>query len=180
MPLLRKRPLLGLVAVTSAAACIAGTPALGHRAIATVFFVNKSDDRNRVDYAINLDRHCVPRPDAMFPYWHEFEPKERTHPLGAFEDSVYGVENQHLVTRSSHGAVYVVKLKRFDRAITITTFRKPDGSCGSSARTRIAGVADAELLSAFARIGALLSIDYIELRGRDPRTGARLTERIRP
>jgi hypothetical protein len=169
------------VLAVACTACAGRSPSeLARRDVATVFFISKSDDHNRVDYGMRLDHDCVPPRDAVFPYWHEFEPKERTHPLGAFEDRAYGIDEQHLVSRTAHSADYVVKLKRFDRPITITTVQSRDGTCSARARMTIDSVANAEFSDAFAQLGGLLSVDYIELHGRDSKTGAAVAERIKP
>lgn len=150
------------------------------RDIPTVFFISKSDDHNRVDYGIHLDVDCVPRGGAVFPYWHEFEPRENTHPLGLFEDRAYGVAEQLLVSRTPMGATYRVQLRQLDRPMTISTAKQPDGNCLAEVHTTIDGVADAGLHDAFVQLGGFLSVDYVEMHGQDPRTGARLVERIKP
>lgn len=64
----------------------------GAHDVQTVFFIAKSDDKNRVDYAIHLNEHCAPTgDDAIFPYWHEFEYNPpHTHTLGMLEYVPYG------------------------------------------------------------------------------------------
>ena len=174
-PLPRTLVLLLLVA------CAGRSPAeLKPRDIATVFFISKSDDRNRVDYGMRLDENCVPLANAVFPYWREFEPKERTHPLGTFEHRAYGIAVQRLVSRNPTGAEYLVKLKQLDRPITITTSKASDGACVAVAYTQIDNVGSAEFSHAFAQLGGFLSVDYVEIRGRDTRTGTRVAERIKP
>jgi hypothetical protein len=163
----------------AALGCAGRSPSeLAQRDIATVFFIAKSDDRNRVDYGMRLDRDCVPQPQGMFPYWHEFEPVERTHALGVLEDRAYGIDDQHLVSRADRGAVYVVKLRELSRPITIVISQRKDGTCTASAHARIQSVDDAELSDGYAHLAGLVSVDYIELHGRDPRSGAPLSERI--
>lgn len=170
-----------LLIVLGVAACAGRSPGeLAPRDIATVFFISKSDDHNRVDYGMRLDQDCVPLPGAVFPYWHEFEPKERTHALGAFEQRAYGIDMQRLVSRRQDGAEYVIKLKQLDRPITISTFKERDGRCVAVAHTKIDNVGTAEFSEAFAQLGGFLSVDYVEVRGRDPHTGARVAERIKP
>jgi len=170
---------VGLVLLV--AACAGRSPAeLAQRDVATVFFISKSDDRNRVDYGMRLDSHCVPLAGAVFPYWHEFEPDEHTHALGAFEDRAYGIAEQRLLARRSDGAEYFVKLKQLDRPITITTSKASDGRCTAVAHTKIDNVGAAEFSDAFAQLGGFLSVDYVEVHGRDARTGTRLAERIKP
>jgi len=164
------------------AACAGRSPAeLAPRDIATVFYISKSDDHNRVDYGMRLDADCVPVSSAaVFPYWHEFEPKERTHALGAFEDRAYGISEQRLLSRTGNSAEYMVKLKQLDRSITITTSKGSDGKCIAVAHTKIDNIGSAEFSDAFAQLGGFLSVDYVEVHGRDTRTGTRVAERIKP
>src|SRR5689334_14951358 len=74
---LRRIVLGGLVAgaiLAPAGAARAGEVAFGAHDVPTVFFISKSDDRNRVDYGIRLDASCAPlNDDAMFLYWRVFE-----------------------------------------------------------------------------------------------------------
>lgn len=172
--------LLGVAACAGRTPCAGRSPGeLAGRDIATVFFISKSDDRNRVDYGMRLDHNCVPLADAVFPYWHEFEPKESTHALGAFEERAYGIDEQRLLSRRPDGAEYLIKLKQLDRPITISTFKEAD-RCIAVAHTKIDNVGTAEFVEAFAQLGGFLSVDYVEVRGRDPHTGARVAERIKP
>src|SRR5262249_46885084 len=143
--------------VLSIAACAGRSPSeLKPRDIATVFFIAKSDDHNRVDYGMRLDENFVPLPGAGFPSWHGFQPKERTHALGAFEHRAYGIDTQQLLSRRRDGADYLVKLKRLDRPITITTSKEPDGRCVAVAYTKIDNVGTAEFSDAFAQLGGFL------------------------
>lgn len=123
---------------------------------------------------------CVPRVNAVFPYWHEFEPQERTHALGVLEDRVYGISDQQLVSRSANGAQYAIKLRQLDRPITVKTAARGDGRCVAIAHARIDGIEDAELTDAYAQLDGIASVDYIELHGRDPTTGVHVAERIKP
>jgi hypothetical protein len=149
--------------------------------VPTVFFINKSDDKNRVDYGMRLDEQCRPRSDeAVFPYWREFEqaPPVRTHPLKSIEYMAYGISAQKRVRSTADGAEYLVRLKQLDRPVVIFTRKGANGGCEATARTTIANVDRAELRSVFVRLGGLLSVRYVEITGRDPRTGGPLTEHI--
>jgi hypothetical protein len=180
-PPLRIASVVPLFALALVGACGGRSPSeLAPHDITTVFFISKSDDHNRVDYGMRLDHDCVPPPNAVFPYWHEFEPKERTHALGTFEGRAYGLDTQRLVAQSGSGGEYVIKLKPFDRPIAISTRKQPDGRCVAIAHIKIDGVEGAEFFDAFAQLGGLLSVEYIELHGRDPKTGTRITGRIKP
>jgi hypothetical protein len=153
----------------------------GPNDVPTVFFISKSDDKNRVDYGIRLDARCAPvDDDALIVYWREFEkaPPVRTHPLSMLEYIPYGIAEQHRVQRASSGGDYTLRLKQFGRPIVILTQKAPDGRCSAKARSTVNG-AKAELLSVYAKLAGVLSVDYIDLFGKDLETGAPLTERIK-
>lgn len=169
------------IVVLAAPDARANDPAFGAYDIPTVFFINKSDDKNRVDYAIRLDHRCAPASDeAVFPYWREFEkaPPVRTHSLGIFEYVAYGVSEQRITRFQPAGGQDDIRLKPYARPIAITTSRAADGRCTSTARTTIAGVPGAVLQSIYVKLAGFMSVSYVLVRGRHPRTGAPLEERI--
>jgi hypothetical protein len=174
---------LGLAAslVLIAAVARAAFPVFGPNDVKTVFFISKSDDKNRVDYWMRLDATCsAVDDDAIVPYWHEFEPPppERTKPLSMFAKMGYGVATQKLVKRSPAGGDYVVRLKQVDRSIGVATKRGSDGRCIATTRMTIGGVT-AELLSVHVKLSGPLSVEYIDIKGRDPRTGKPAVERLK-
>lgn len=180
MSALPSKTIVALAALSSiAASARAATPEFAPHDVPTVFFINKSDDHNRVDYGLRLDAECRPVGDeALFPYWREFEnaPPVRTHPLGWWEFTAYGIAQQG---PSSVPGEYRVKLKRLPRVLLIRTAKKADGKCSAVAQTSVAGVADAEVVSAFAKLRSVVhSVEYLEMHARDPRTGTMLSERL--
>jgi hypothetical protein len=152
----------------------------GPHDVQTVFFISKSDDRNRVDYAIHLTDHCAPTgDDAIFPYWHEFEfNPPHTHTLGMLEYVPYGFSEQRLVHRTQNGGDQFVRLKQLERPILVTAKKEADGSCSAIARARIGGVEGAQLVSVYVHLTGPLSVDYIDIHGKNLATGADLTERV--
>jgi hypothetical protein len=172
---------VGALLLLVAAAAHAAFPAFGPNDVRTVFFISKSDDRNRVDYWMRLDATCsAVDDDAIVPYWHEFEPPppERTKPLSMFAKMGYGIATQKLVKRGATGGDYVVRLKQVDRSISVATKRGSDGRCVATTRMTIAGVS-AELLSVYVKLAGPLSVEYIDIKGRDPRTGKPVVERLK-
>ena len=171
------------VALTIAGDARASSPIqFGPNDIPTVFFISKSDDRNRVDYGIRLNDHCAPTSDdAVFPYWREFEhsPPVRTHSLGMLEYVPYGFSEQRLVHRTQNGGDQLVRLKQLARPILVRTRKGPDGHCTATAYARIGSVDGAQLVSVYAKLAGAMSVEYVDVRGKDPTTGADLTERIR-
>ncbi len=153
--------------------------------VPTVFYISKSDDRNRVDYGIHLDEHCVPiKDDALFPYWREFEnsPPVRVHTLGMFEYIAYGISEQRTIRKTPTGGVYLVRLRQFDKtAINIITKKDADGRCTSQARSQINGK-ESELTYVYVKLrsgGLTPSVEYADLHGRDLESGQGVSQRIR-
>ena len=144
----------------------AAYPPFGPNDVQTAFFISKSDDRNRVDYWMRLDGNCQPTNDeAVTPYWREFEkaPPVVTHSLGLFANTAYGIAAQRVASRSPNGADYALRLKAVGRPIGITT---------------ISGVT-AELLSIYVKLSGPLSVEYIDIKGRDFRNGKPIVERMK-
>jgi hypothetical protein len=185
MPSWIQRIALGAVVagamLTEAPEARAEGPVFGPNDVPTVFFISKSDDSNRVDYGIRLDARCAPvNDDALVLYWRVFDkaPLVRTQPLSLLDYIPYGVAEQHRVQRSSGGGDYALRLKQFGRPIVILTQKEPDGRCSAKARSTING-AKAQLLSVYAKLAGVLSVEYIDLFGKDLETGAPITERIK-
>jgi len=170
---------VGLTSLLTAATAHAVFPLFGANDVPTVFFINKSDGGNRVDYGMHLDATCSAANDqAVVPYWRQFEPPPvHTKALGMFARVAYGIAAQRAVKRGPTGGDYALRLKQVARAIGITTRRGENGRCVATARTTIAGV-NAELSSIYVKLSGPLSVDYIEVKGRDFRTGKPLVERL--
>jgi len=170
----------GLAILLAAAAAHAVFPVFGANDVPTVFFINKSDDGNRVDYGIRLDATCSATSDeAVVPYWREFEPPPvHTKELGAFAQMGYGIAAQRAVKRGPAGGDYALRLKQVGRPIGIATRRGANGRCIATARTTIGGV-NAELSSIYVKLSSPLSVEYIDIKGRDFRTGKPIVERLK-
>src|ERR1700742_2238673 len=163
--------------VSGAADARAEEPTFQRFDVPTVFYISKSDDRNRVDYGIRLDATCAPRAgDAVFQYWREFEkaPPVRIHPLGALEYIPYGISEQRTVRRTAEGAVQYMKLRQFPKTpIDIFTRREADGRCVSQARAAINGK-ECQLDYVYVQLekgGLFPSVAFVDVHGRDLETG---------
>jgi len=168
-------------ALTQSSDAHAGAVSFGANDVQTVFFISKSDDHNRVDYGIHLNERCAPTgDDAVFPYWREFEPPPpvRTHTLGLLEYVPYGFSEQRLVHRSQTGGDQLLRLKQLDRPIAVRA-RKDGAACVATAYARVAGVEGAQLVSVYAKLAGATSVDYVDIHGKNPATGADLVERVR-
>ena len=175
-----RQGILVAVVMTFANDVRADSISIGSHDVETVFFIDKSIGRNRVDYGIHLDDRCTPVNDgALFPYWRMFEisPTTRTS-LGMFENVGYGLSEQRLVHRTPTGGDQMMRLKQVDRAIVVTTKKEADGHCSATAHARVAGVEGAVLTSVHVKLAGALSVDYIDVHGKHPQTGADLVERV--
>jgi hypothetical protein len=166
----------------TAPATSAADPSFGPHDVPTVFFINKSDDKNRVDYGLRLDARCAPTmDDAVLPYWREFEkaPPVVTHGIGMLDKMAYGIATQRVVRRDPQGGEHFMRLKQVGRPIGIASRRDASGRCTATARTTIAGVT-ASLTSIFVKLNGPLSVAYIDIKGKDMRTGKPVVERLKP
>jgi hypothetical protein len=177
--------LLGGLASLAVLACEmpahASEIAFGVHDIQTTFFISKSDDKNRVDYGMRLDTNCAPvGDDAVFPYWRIFEkaPPVRTQSLSFMDKIPYGISTQRTLVRGAMGGEYTLRLKQFERPIRITTTKGANGACSAVARATINGT-EAQLISVFAKLAGLVSVDYIDVFGKNLKSGVDVTERIR-
>lgn len=180
------RAALALIVAASAAALPSGAaadePTFGPYDVPTAFFISKSDDRNRVDYAIRLNENCAPAMDnAVLPYWREFEkaPPVRTHPLGYFEWVPYGFKDQRMLKRTKTGGQHFMRLKQFpERPIVIFTKKEADGKCSAESHALIKGK-EAILVSMYVKLCGALCVDYVDVYGKDLETGQPIEERLR-
>jgi hypothetical protein len=169
------------LAILAPADSMADDPQFGQHDVPTVFFISKSDDGSRVDYGMRLNENCAPlNDDAVFPYWREFDnPPVRTHGLKVFEYIPYGISEQRMLRRTRTSGEHTMRLKQVPRPITITTTKDAAGHCTAVARTRINGIDNAEFVSVYVKLAGPLSVDYIDVKGKNPQTGAEIVERIK-
>jgi hypothetical protein len=173
--------LMTLALTTAPRRALASDPSFGPHDIETLFFIGKSDDRNRVDYGMRLDATCAPvGDDPVFPYWREFErsPPVRTKPMGMFAKVGYGISSQRTLRRTASGAEHAIRLKQVDRLIFISITKGEDGRCSALVRTKIAAVEYAELRSIFVKLTGPLSVAYIDIRGQDLSKRQSIEERL--
>jgi len=158
-------------------------PGFGPFDVQTVFYVEKSKGKDRVDYAIRLDQACAPVSDeAMFPYWRDLEkaPPVKSHPLRFFQYVAYGISEQQMLEKTKTGGRYRVLLKQVDRPIVVVTGRDAQGHCAATPYTVIGTNKGARLDHIFAQLSGAISVEYVEVHGTDPGTGEVLTERMKP
>jgi Domain of unknown function (DUF4833) len=158
-------------------------PPFGPFDVQTVFYIAKSNDKDRVDYGMRLDQYCAPvSDDAVFPYWRELQhaPPVRSHKISFFQYMAYGFSSQRMLERSKMGGQYLIELKQVHRPILIVTKQDKDGRCQATAYAQIHGVKSARLDYIFAKVAGTMSVDYVDVHGTDPETGQALVERMTP
>ncbi len=173
---------LACVATLSPATAEAEEIRFAQNDVPTVFFINKSDDHNRVDYGMHLSPDCLATTEgAVFPYWREFEssPPVRTHGLNALERIAYGISEQHIIRNEGKRDEYTIRLKQLPRPVTIVTEKSADGKCSAFAKVSING-AESKLTNVYVKLGGFLSsVDYIEIHGKNVTTNAAVMERVK-
>lgn len=175
-----------MVAAGLLAAGVTPCPALadvtfGEHDIRTIFFISKSDDRNRVDYGIRLDETCQPAgPTPIYAYWHRFEPGQPTvGELNGLDERAYGITRQHVRTAAPNGVWLEMHLSGFpEQRFLILVQRNGGGECLARAMIPIDDH-DAYLDHIHVTLG-FVGVDRVTLHGRDTRTGAELVETRRP
>ena len=147
--------------------------------VGSVFFISKSENRNQVHYAVQVDAQCRPKGNRpLYGYWRDFEvgPKA-TSPLLDREQSAYGLTDPRWVKSAATGGEIRIGLRGFpDRPLTIQTFQTSAG-CRANAQTTI-GKEAAVLRSIYVEIGFLFSIDYVIVRGLRMRDNRPVQEKV--
>lgn len=157
-------------------------PPFGPFDVQTAFYISKSNDKDRVDYGMRLDQHCTPvGDDAVFPYWRELQhaPPVRSHPISFLQHMAYGFSEQRVLKRTRTGGEYRVDLKQVARPILIVTGQDDAKHCTSTALVQIQNVPNARLDHIFVQVAGAMSVDYVDVYGSDPKSGAALSERMK-
>jgi hypothetical protein len=147
--------------------------------VASVFFIAKSENKNEVHYAIQVDEQCRPFGNhPVYGYWRELESGPQVvSPLLHHELPAYGLNAPRAIRRDVSGGQVQLSLRGFpDRAVSVETFRGARG-CEARATTLILKQA-AVLQSIYVKIGFLFSVDYAILRGQRLSDGSAVQEKI--
>ncbi|MFO0694662.1 MAG: DUF4833 domain-containing protein [Polyangiales bacterium] len=147
--------------------------------VATVFFIRKSENVNRVDYGIVLDAHCRPEGDEpVVAYWRRLTRGPNvTEALGFPARRAYGISSQS-VRRDAEGGHVSLRLRALSSRRIVVSVRPMNGGCRAWATTTIAGEA-AQIVDIYVVLSGRISVDHIELTGRTP-DGRRVVEQLRP
>jgi hypothetical protein len=148
-------------------------------AVGSVFHIEKSENKNQVHYAVQVDAQCRPigkRP--MYGYWRNLQVGPRdTSPLLQHEQPAYGLTDPRSVRVDAAGGEIRIGLRGFpDRALTVTTFREAD-KCRARALTTI-HKQPAVLTAIYVELGLLFSVDYVIVRGVRVADGVAVEEKV--
>lgn len=147
--------------------------------VSSVFHIEKSENKNQVHYAVQVDGACRPLGEQpVYGYWRDLERgPAAVSQLLEHEQPAYGLRAPRLVQRNDSGGLVRVSLRAFpDRPLAIELFRTQSG-CGARALATIAGQ-PAMLSSIYVDIGFLFSVNYALLRGLRLADGRALQEKI--
>ena len=158
---------LGTLSILSLHPASATAIDFGSNDVRTVFSIEKSSNRNRVDIGLRLDDECRPWGEQpAFIYWRMLESgADEVSDLNAFERRGYGILSQTVTTRGDRAAVYLQLIAVPDRLIQITVRPGPTG-CDVRAKMTINGER-AWLRRVFLNLSgfANLTVDSLELHG---------------
>lgn len=145
-----------------------------------VFFVAKSENKNRVVYGLHLDAHCEPSGAApMYAYWRMLERGPGVvEPLLPREAPAYGIASQRIVERDAKGGRLRLSLRALPERFIDVTWGGRGGACFATARTAIQDV-PATLESVFVQLKWPFGIAYLVLQGRDT-DGRAVREKVSP
>ena len=144
--------------------------------VRSVVYVAKSENRNQVHYALDLDARCAPAsPAPLRPYRRMRERGDAaTEPLLSRERRAYGIKAQRV-----EGTRVVARLFALpDRELVIEPWRGPRG-CEARVVTSI-GRARARLDSVYVKLGFPFRVEYLLLQGNALDDGRAVRERLTP
>ena len=155
------------------------TVALPVAPVQSIFFIAKSENKNQVHYAVNVDANCHPiGTHPVYGYWRELELGPRAvSRLLDHEQRAYGLSEPRLVRVTPTGGQIRVALRALpERPLLIDTFHQGK-SCAARTQVSIAGQS-ALLESIYVDLGFLFSVNYILVRGVRVADGAAVSEKI--
>ncbi|UJR83101.1 DUF4833 domain-containing protein [Sandaracinus amylolyticus] len=169
---------LALVVIASIARA---DPRIGEFDLPTLFYIAKSDDRNRVDYGVRLDEQCAPASHSpIFAYWRRFEPGQALlGDLSVLDRRGYGIAQQAVRVSEPNGSWIELRLSAFPQRRLLALVQPAGDRCVGTVQADIAGE-EAVLDHVFVHLDGPMQVREIELRGEARATGRPVVERLRP
>lgn len=170
-----------LTAIVLASSGASATPSIGATDLPTLFFIAKSDDRNRVDYGVRLDASCAPIGDApLYAYWRRFEPGVPVlGDLNSMDSRVYAIENQQVRVREANGSWIEFRVRALPSRRLLALVQRVGDHCVGGVQTTIRAQ-EAVLHEAFIQLDGPMRVRDVLLRGEVRATGIPITERVLP
>lgn len=179
------RPRIAAVALSAAIVLVStaayATPSIGAHDVPTIFYVAKSDDRNRVDYGVHLDASCSPvGAEPLYAYWRRFEPGQPLlGDLNMFDATAYGIARQQVSVRSATGSWIELGLAALPSRRLLVLVQPVGDHCVAAVQTTIRGQ-EAVLDHVFVQLDGPMRVREVVLRGEVRMTGQPITERLTP
>lgn len=172
---------MALAVVALMASAASATPTIGAHDVPTLFYVGKSDDRNRVDYGVRLDAECFPVGDApVYAYWRRFEPgAPELGDLNSLDRTAYGIARQSVRVREPNGSWIELRVRALPSRRLLVLVQRAGDRCVGSVQTTIAAE-DAVLTRVFVDLAGPMRVREVEIHGEVRGTGAEIVERGRP
>jgi hypothetical protein len=171
-----------LVLACSAVALVAhADPSFGPHDVRTIFYISKSDDRNRVDYGVRLDAACLPvGSEPVYAYWHRFEPGQpRYGDLNLMDRRAYAISSQAVRSTAPEGSWIELRLAALPGERVLVLVQRAGEGCIARARFDIRG-RPAFLDHIHVTLRGPLAIDHVTLRGEDVSSGTPVFEHRTP
>lgn len=170
-----------LIAIGLASSAAYATPSIGASDVATLFYVAKSDDRNRVDYGVRLDASCAPIGDApLYAYWRRFEPGQaELGDLNFMDRRAYAIAHQQVRVREANGSWIEFGIRALPSRRLLALVQRAGDRCVGAVQTTIRS-REAVLDHVFVQLDGPMRIREVVLRGEERATGDPIFERLRP
>lgn len=135
------------------------------RHVTELFSISKSENRNRVVYAIALDDQCAPVGEApVVAYWRMQEKGPNAfEPLLGIEQPAYGLAEERVLERRSDGGRVELTLRAVPARPLVVEVGAADGLCRAWVVAQIRGE-QAYLFNVYAKL-RFLGVEYLELSG---------------
>jgi hypothetical protein len=169
------------LAISLLATAAYATPRIDPHDVPTLFYIAKSDDRNRVDYGVHLDASCSPVGDEpIYAYWRRFEPGQPLlGDLNVFDQRGYGIAHQRVRVREANGSWIELGLAALPSRRLLALVQRVGDHCVGAVQATIRGQ-EAVLDHVFVQLDGPLRIREVVLRGEARLTGEPVVERLTP
>jgi hypothetical protein len=134
---------------------------------APLFSISKTENRNYVQFAEQLDATCAPIGSApVYAFWRMLEHgPSAVEPLLPLEQPAYGIASQSVLSRGDGHGLVRVTLRALPRSpLFVESQRGANGACEAAARTPIGGV-DARLFNVHAVLRWPFGIAHLLVSG---------------